>query len=358
MRHRDAALLRYKITLPLIFLFAIASLFFFHNLVVEKQRIASLKQTIEDMRSDAYRIAADEPISKKSYEQERFDALLQSIKDLRDENSRYKFFNDSDYGFIPVAENFSKALQSTEMTKTALNELDETSSSTLRKLDEYQHKSTISKVKTVYAILFLICLMAAVHFYLVDRPMKQELLRNAREKEVSNSTIKKLAERDSLTNLPGRMKFYEESEREVSTATRYGSELALIKMDIHRFKNINQNHGQKAGDKILAGFARTVRKHLRRPDSFFRIGGDKFIILAPHTNVKNAKNLAEKIDKLIDDSKSLKAIPFKINTGIATCSPGETAETLLKKVDLALQESKKHGPGAVYSHPDSPHDAE
>ncbi|GKT31295.1 GGDEF domain-containing protein, partial [Aduncisulcus paluster] len=100
--------------------------------------------------------------------------------------------------------------------------------------------------------------------------MREELVRCAREKEVSKSTIKKLAERDTLTNLPGRMKFYEEAERAVSSAT-----------------------------------------------SFFRVGGDKFIILAPHTSVANAKNLTDKINKLVSTTKLLRHIPFMMNTGIA-----------------------------------------
>ncbi len=353
MRHRDANHIKYKITLPLIILLSMAALYFFHSLVVEKQRISNLKQAIEDVRSDAFRlISADSSIQKK-YELERYISTLNILESMEEGSALFKIIHHEKDGFYSVSQNFITEYNSKVPTDSTLKQLDEIATLTLIKLNRYQHKSAINKIKIEYGLLFLICILAALHFFLVDKPMKEEMLRNAREKEVCNSTIRKLAERDTLTNLPGRMKFYEESEREISSATRYGSDLALIKMDIHDFKTINQKYGQKAGDKILAGFARTVRKHLRRPDSFFRVGGDKFIILAPHTTSKNAKNLAEKIDKLVLESKVLKIVPFKINTGIATVGPDETAETLLKKVNIALKKSKNMGAGTIYTLPES-----
>ncbi|CCO24861.1 GGDEF domain-containing protein [Maridesulfovibrio hydrothermalis] len=352
MRHRDADHIKYKLTLPLIFLLATAALYFFHTLTVEKQRVANIRQTVEDLRLDAFQIAAAESPDKVSYELERFSSRLNTLKSIAENNPLYGLVHEDDNGLITSAEFFLNALSSKESIASVLKNIDEEASHTLVRLNEFQHKLVTGKIKIEYAILFFICLLIAIHFYLVDAPMKRELLKNAREKEVCNSTIKKLAERDALTNLPGRMKFYEESEREVSAATRYGSNLTLIKMDIHDFKAINHDNGQKAGDKILAGFARTVRKHLRRPDSFFRVGGDKFIILAPHTTIKNAENLTVKIDKLIKSSKALNVVPFSVNTGIAACGPGETAKTLLEKVDSALKESKKHGPGSVYIYPE------
>lgn len=330
-----------------------AALYFFHSLVVEKQHITNIKQIIEDIRSDAFRIASSGSATQKKYELERYLSNLKTLESMQEGSPLHKIVHRDEDGFYVLSQKFINKYNSQGLTELDLNRLDESAAQALLGLNKHQRKATLSKIKIEYGLLFLICILAALHFFLIDKPMKEEMLRNAREKAICNSTIRKLAERDTLTNLPGRMKFYEESEREISAATRYGSDLTLIKMDIHDFKTINQKFGQKAGDKILAGFARTVRKHLRRPDSFFRVGGDKFIILAPHTTIKNAKNLAEKIDKIIAESKVLKTVPFKINTGIATCEPNETAETLLKKVNLALKESKKHGAGAVYSHPES-----
>ncbi|WP_421902521.1 GGDEF domain-containing protein [Maridesulfovibrio sp.] len=360
MRFQDAARLRYKITLPLILVLALAALYLFHTILIERKNLIDTQNLLSGLRTTAVEmLTAPEGLSHDSTIQ-IFNSIIEELQNYPEDSRLSNLLDNENSNLFGSADIFLKAITSgdNKATTAAARKLDSSISMVsgdICKISDYFH---VNRVKYEYGILFLICILVALHHFLVDRPMHEELIRCAREKEVSKSTIKKLAERDTLTNLPGRMKFYEESEKAVSTATRYGSDLALIKMDIHDFKTINQKHGQKAGDKILAGFARVVRKNLRRPDSFFRVGGDKFIILAPHTSVTNAKNLTEKINKLISTTKSLKAVPFTMNTGIAMCEHGETGESLLKKVDLALNESKKYGPGTVYTHPESAKPAE
>ncbi len=354
MRHSEANQLRYKITLPLIMILSLTAAYFFHNIIIEQREYNDLHDNLTEIKLNAYDIFNTETGTK--YDMRRMQTLVEQLEAYPEQGRFHKYIHHENTDLFNKAESFMAAVTDEDRSGVtiSLKNLDESLAMALN--DAYQiHKDDANrKIKLEYGILFVICLLVAVHFFLVDTPMKEELIRNAREKEASKTTIRKLAERDTLTNLPGRMKFYEDSEREVAAATRYGSDLALIKMDIHKFKKINQKHGQKAGDKLLAAFARTVRKHLRRPDSFFRVGGDKFIVLAPHTSLKNAQNLAEKITQLINTNKNLRVIPFNINTGIAACSPEDNAETLLKKVDLALNESKKYGAGAVYTHPEPP----
>ncbi|NDV26480.1 GGDEF domain-containing protein [Desulfovibrio sp. JC010] len=360
MKFQDAARIRYRITLPIIFLLSLAALYLFHTLLIERKNYTDTQELLNGLQVSAGEILTSPEGMGTESSTHTFKIIINQLQDYPEDNRFTKLLHNENTGLFFAAENFLRAAKSgqPEAMKKTMRRLASSVgmiSSDIKKVSNSYH---VNLVKYEYGLIFMICILAILHYYLVDAPMREELTRCAREKEVSKSTIKKLAERDSLTNLPGRMKFYEESERAVSTATRYNSDLALIKMDIHDFKTINQKHGQKTGDKILAGFARVVRKNLRRPDSFFRVGGDKFIILAPHTTATNAKNLTEKINKLITQTKSLKAVPFLINTGIAMCEKEENSESLLKKVDLALKESKKFGAGTVYTHPESAKPAE
>ncbi|NDV21870.1 GGDEF domain-containing protein [Desulfovibrio sp. JC022] len=360
MRFQDAARLRYRITLPIILLLALSALHIFHTLLIERSNLTDTQELLNGLQATAGEILTSPEGMGYDSAAKAFTAITDKLQNYPEDNRFKELLNDENSGLFLSTDNFLAAVKSGDNStiKKAMRKLGLSIGMVSSDINKSSTSDHVDLVKYEYGILFLICILAVIQYYLVDSPMRDELIRCAREKELSKSTIKKLAERDTLTNLPGRMKFYEESEKAVSTATRYGSDLALIKMDIHDFKTINQQHGQKAGDKILAGFARVVRKNLRRPDSFFRVGGDKFIILAPHTSVTNAKNLMEKINKLITRTKSLKAVPFLLNTGIAMSEHKESAESLLKKVDLALNESKKYGPGAVYTHPESAKPAE
>lgn len=358
MRFQDAARLRYRITLPIILLLALSALYIFHTLLIEQRGYDELNGQLSSLRTTASALQ-----NGKLHSGANLHNLQNALKEIAKYPERghfHPYLHHEETALFSHAENFITNVKSENgvAQENSFQKLSGALNIVFSDIYKIQKYYSNRMIKTEYALFFLICLLAILHYYLVDSPMREELVRCAREKELSRSTIKKLAERDSLTNLPGRMKFYEESEKAVSTATRYGSDLVLIKMDIHNFKAINQKNGQKTGDKILAGFARVVRKNLRRPDSFFRVGGDKFIILAPHTNVTNAKNLMEKINKLVTHTKSLKAVPFMMNTGIAVCGHKETGESLLKKVNLALSESKKYGPGTVYTHPESTKPAE
>ncbi|WP_320008770.1 GGDEF domain-containing protein [Maridesulfovibrio sp.] len=355
MRFQDADRLRYKITLPLIFFLAMAALYLFHTLLIERKNFTDTQSLLISLHATAGEIMTNPDSMGTDSASGSFSAILETLRNYPKENRLFKLLNNENSTLFFAADNFLRAVKSgnQEAMNKTMRKLASSLGMVFSDISKASNKNHINLIKYEYVFLFLICILTVLHYYLVDYPMREELKRCARDKEASKSTIKKLAERDTLTNLPGRMKFYEESERSVSSAHRYGSELAYIKMDINEFKAINQKYGQKAGDRILAGFARVVRKNLRRPDRFFRVGGDKFIIIAPHTSVSNAESLTEKINKIITQTKSLKVVPFLINTGIAMCDHDDTSESLLKKLDIALTESKKCGPGVVYTHPES-----
>lgn len=351
MSNRNADRLKYKVTLPLIIMLSLASVYLFHTIIIKQQKYALLHDSLNELATTAFRIMNDR--NGDSYDLNRLKTLGRELGEYNDAGTPAAILKENSTDLFPAVQDFISAAAEKDRSgmNTAARRMDISLSAVLLKMQKEFKAESSFMIKTEYAVLFLICICAALHLFIVDKPMYRQLRQTVREKEVCNSTIRKLAERDTLTNLPGRMKFHEDSEREVATCIRYGSDLALIKMDICNFKKINQDHGQKAGDRLLALFARTVRKHLRRPDSFFRVGGDKFIILAPHTDLENARRLTEKINRIVETDKSLHEIPFAINSGIAACGPEDSADSLLKKVDQALEQAKKYSPGSVYTQP-------
>src|SRR5437762_879280 len=100
---------------------------------------------------------------------------------------------------------------------------------------------------------------------------------------------------DPLTGLHNRRLFAEIFEKELNRARRYGQPLGLVTLDLHRFKEVNDKHGHPRGDDVLRAAAATLKKALRTSDSAFRIGGDEFALLLPHTDSPQALALSRRV---------------------------------------------------------------
>jgi diguanylate cyclase (GGDEF)-like protein len=101
--------------------------------------------------------------------------------------------------------------------------------------------------------------------------------------------------RDPLTGLGNHRAFHEELDRQVAAAQRYDVPLALLLIDLDEFKAINDGRGHASGDRVLRGFGRLLDLTLRRADRAFRIGGDEFAVLLPHTDLGGARVLARRL---------------------------------------------------------------
>src|SRR5208282_3107021 len=96
--------------------------------------------------------------------------------------------------------------------------------------------------------------------------------------------------------------FAEAFEKELNRARRYGLPLALVLLDLHRFKEVNDKHGHHRGDEVLTAAATTLRKALRTSDSAFRIGGDEFALLLPQTDPAQALALSRRVGTVFEES--------------------------------------------------------
>jgi diguanylate cyclase (GGDEF)-like protein len=148
---------------------------------------------------------------------------------------------------------------------------------------------------------------------------------------------------DSLTGLYNRRLFDEHFEKELNRAKRYGHQLAVVILDLHRLKEVNDQYGHLQGDRIIQLAADTLRKTLRSSDFAFRIGGDELALLLPQTDSDQAITLCRRVRAQYEaDVRPLKLdIAVTIDFGLAV-SPedGDKQTELLETADKRLYQLK------------------
>jgi len=148
---------------------------------------------------------------------------------------------------------------------------------------------------------------------------------------------------DALTGLNNRRLFSETFDKELNRAKRYTHPLTLLTLDLHRFKEVNDQLGHLRGDDVLRAVASTLRKSLRTPDFAFRLGGDEFALLLPQTDAPQAFALSKRIGIIFADVLRSIAISIdvRIDHGISTFpSDGEAMDQLVRVADERLYRRK------------------
>ncbi len=170
---------------------------------------------------------------------------------------------------------------------------------------------------------------------------------NITEKRRTEAQIRELAEYDFLTGLPNRMLLSARFDLALRQAKHQHEGMALMFIDLDRFKNINDSLGHHIGDQLLAETARRLMDATRATDTVSRHGGDEFVLLLPGTT--DPGDLAQLADSLI---KKIGA-PQRISGHELTVTPsigltiwphdGEDLNSLVKNADLAMYHSKSEG---------------
>ena len=141
----------------------------------------------------------------------------------------------------------------------------------------------------------------------------------------------------------------EEAEKELFRAKTYGSYISVLMIDIDHFKNINDQYGHLAGDKVIKMVTKACKDNLRITDVIGRYGGEEFIIILPDTDKENAIDIAEYIREYIHDLK----IEFNEEKIMVTVSIGVVCaiiendtiniEKIIYEADKGLYYAKNHG---------------
>ncbi|MBP2231472.1 diguanylate cyclase (GGDEF)-like protein [Azospirillum agricola] len=154
------------------------------------------------------------------------------------------------------------------------------------------------------------------------------------------------AQTDPLTQLPNRRHMIERLESELGRIARHGGSFTLVMVDIDHFKAINDAFGHAVGDTALVETARILRQNLRGHDLCARWGGEEFLILLTETDQEQAKTVAEKLRRLVDDHRMRvegRDIHITLSLGIAAHRPDWTADACIQAADDALYAAKRAG---------------
>lgn len=156
-----------------------------------------------------------------------------------------------------------------------------------------------------------------------------------------------LAHTDALTGLANRRAAQEVLGREVARAARYQRELALLMLDLDRFKVLNDRHGHPVGDRVLVALAERLRAHVRASDLIARWGGEEFVVVAPETSAAQAQRLAEQLRAHVQRDPFLDGHRITISLGVASYREGDDVEALVARSDAALYRAKAGGRNRV-----------
>lgn len=182
------------------------------------------------------------------------------------------------------------------------------------------------------------------------------ILRDTSEQMAYQNKLIDMAYRDPLTALGNRKAFSEELQRNLELMKRKERSLALLYIDLDRFKQVNDQYGHDIGDALLISIAQRLQSSLRQPDHVYRLGGDEFTVLLTETDPESAMRLAERLlsslgQPFIDDRLVIDFVTPSI--GIALFPQhAKQAESLIKAADIAMYEAKQQRNRAcLYSPP-------
>lgn len=159
--------------------------------------------------------------------------------------------------------------------------------------------------------------------------------------------LERLAHYDSLTGLPNRTLFQDRLKQALVLARRHNHMVALMLLDLDRFKNVNDTMGHGFGDKVLISVAERLRKNLRTSDTAARLGGDEFLILLPR--VSDTQGIITVSQNILNDFSNPLVIDGRevfltASVGVTTYpNDCESHEELLRNVDMALHFAKERG---------------
>lgn len=176
----------------------------------------------------------------------------------------------------------------------------------------------------------------------------QSVGRDITDRKLYEAEIERLAFTDPLTGLANRRRLYDVGQQTLGTTDVNCERIALIYLDLDRFKPINDTLGHDAGDELLKQVAARLRLCIRKGDILARLGGDEFAVLLTDSDLTEAQQVAERIVTTLHQTFHLQGHEIQIGTsvGIATTTSLEVPFTqLLTQADIAMYRAKARGRG-------------
>jgi two-component system cell cycle response regulator len=166
----------------------------------------------------------------------------------------------------------------------------------------------------------------------------------------ANDVLSRLAMTDSLTELANRRAFDDLLAMEAAAFDRHGVPFCIARIDVDRFKSVNDTHGHDAGDELLSGFARAMRDGIRDGDLAARMGGDEFALLLRACELDDAVPICERVREQLAGVRVRHAnghVSATASIGIAQSQNGAPVEETLARADEALYTAKRQGRNSI-----------
>lgn len=130
----------------------------------------------------------------------------------------------------------------------------------------------------------------------------------------------------------------------MAQAERYNTPLSVAMVDVDHFQRVNDEHGNRTGDKVLADLAAVLADTLRMPDKVGRYSGEEFLLVLPHTPLTQAKKIAERVRAGVANAKlnaNGKRTALTVSIGVTQYAKGADLELLLSRANAAVEEAKR-----------------
>jgi two-component system, cell cycle response regulator len=180
------------------------------------------------------------------------------------------------------------------------------------------------------------------------KALQDELDDKNRELEAANRKLRKLSITDGLTGLFNHRHMHEQLHEEFERSRRSEDPIAVLMMDLDRFKQVNDTYGHPTGDVILYETARILRDSAREIDMIGRYGGEEFMAILPGTDESEAARFAERVRQRVADHvyrDESTEVQMTTSAGVASY-PGASVDApddLIKFADQALYQAKESG---------------
>jgi diguanylate cyclase (GGDEF)-like protein len=179
------------------------------------------------------------------------------------------------------------------------------------------------------------------------KDMQTQINAHLSELYESQRDVDHLARHDALTGLANRLMLYDRLEHAIAGSQRTGRRIALIFIDLDRFKEINDTRGHAVGDKVLKAVSNRLKKMVREVDTVARLGGDEFVIV--FDSIDDPRQIATIAQKIIEGLRfplEIDGQEYRIGVSLGISvypQDGDNATELLDKADLAMYRAKKAG---------------
>ena len=169
--------------------------------------------------------------------------------------------------------------------------------------------------------------------------LQENLLLNRQRKRAVKFSLT-----DPLTRLSNRGVGIHTLRQEISRSNRTAAPMAVLMLDLDRFKLLNDEYGHVVGDQALRTAGEVLRRGIRRMDTAVRYGGEEFLVILPGTGLDEAAVIATRVQVAVAAAGDALGLPLSVSIGLAGFIHGEdTVESILSRADRALYASKGRG---------------